>query len=435
MANDVETGVAEPNEAVDASTQASDGAFSIRDAARGAPHGRIDRFMVLGRLGEGGMGTVFLGQDLQLDRKVAIKLLHGGASQVSHARLVREAQAMAKLSHPNVVAVYDVGRHNGQVWIAMEYVPGETLGAWVRAKERGQREILANWIAAGHGLAAIHAAGLIHRDIKPSNIMIGRHGAVYMVDWGLARPYLDPSASTSALREALTAASEPDWLRDMAPLGGGTPAFIAPEQARDEPPTPASDIFALGAVLYFILTGQGPFHDDSPERALERARACDYPLPSQLRSDISPALEAIVLRAMSADPRRRHADAEELGAALTRYLRDGGWDFTELTVPAGTYVLRQGEAADAAYIIVDGRCEVSREENGQTRVLRIMEAGEVFGETAILAGSPRTASVKALSDLTLYAIRGEVFTREVGNWNPLVAQFVKTLALRAGEEG
>ena len=103
--------------------------------------------------------------------------------------------------------------------------------------------------------------------------------------------------------------------------------------------------------------------------------------------------------------------------------------------PGVEALLRQGEAADAAYIIVDGRCEVSREENGQTRVLRIMEAGEVFGETAILAGSPRTASVKALSDLTLYAIRGEVFTREVGNWNPLVAQFVKTLALRAGEEG
>src|SRR5690606_38066242 len=130
----------------------------------------------------------------------------------------------------------------------------------------------------------------------------------------------------------------------------------------------------------------------SRDEALRRARACDFERPSALRDDIPPALEAIVLRAMAERPEDRFATVEALAVALTRYLRGGGWEFETVEIPAGRVVVRQGELADAAYIIVEGRCEVTREDQGQTRVLRIMEAGEVFGETAILAGSPRTAT-------------------------------------------
>jgi eukaryotic-like serine/threonine-protein kinase len=137
---------------------------------------------------------------------------------------------------------------------------------------------------------------------------------------------------------------------------------------------------------------------------------------------------------MAPKPHDRFATVEALSEALTRYLRGGGWEFQSVTVQAGGIVVRQGDAADAAYIIIEGRCEVTREEHGISRFVRVMEAGEVFGETAILARSPRTATVRALTDVTLYSITGEVFEREVGRWNPWVAQFVQTLARRLAED-
>ena len=147
---------------------------------------RIGRYEILDRLGAGGMGTVFLAHDPELDRKVAIKLLHGGASQVSHARLVREAQAMAKLSHPNVAAVFDVGWFGKQVFMAMEYLAGGTLKQWL-AKPRSVDEVLPVFIAAGRGLAAAHAIGLVHRDFKPANVLLSSELVPKVTDFGLVR--------------------------------------------------------------------------------------------------------------------------------------------------------------------------------------------------------------------------------------------------------
>ena len=155
---------------------------------------RVGRYVVLRQLGEGGMGVVFAAYDEELDRKVAVKLLReaGPISVERKTRILREAQAMARVSHPNVVSVYEVGEVGGQVFIAMEFVDGSTLNDWQRGK-RSWEDVLAMYVAAGQGLAAAHRAGLIHRDFKPDNILIARDGRVRVLDFGLARSAADVS--------------------------------------------------------------------------------------------------------------------------------------------------------------------------------------------------------------------------------------------------
>jgi serine/threonine protein kinase len=174
----------------DTLTASGDGPTSRAEPiGRGASFGR---YTVLSRLGAGGMGVVFAAYDPELDRKVALKLLHpqvgaAAASTMGRARLVREAQAMARLSHPNVVAIYDVGTLDDRVWLAMEYVDGRTLGAWLKEQPRRWPEVLQVMLAVGRGLVAAHAAGLVHRDLKPDNIMVDREGRARVMDFGLAR--------------------------------------------------------------------------------------------------------------------------------------------------------------------------------------------------------------------------------------------------------
>ena len=169
-------------------------ATNLRPGRRGEPAmpTQIGRYKVLKPLGSGGMGVVYAAYDMDLDRKVAIKLLHGdlaaaGGETVGHSRLLREAQAMAKISHPNVLQVFEAGTHEGQVFLALELVEGSTLEAWLSAEKRDWRSILATFLQAGRGLQAAHEVGLIHRDFKPENVLIDRSGRVRVMDFGLAR--------------------------------------------------------------------------------------------------------------------------------------------------------------------------------------------------------------------------------------------------------
>lgn len=420
-------------------------ALTIEQLLRSTIPGNEQRLELRRQIGRGGMGSVWLAVDRTLRRPVALKQLDDAYStkMALVANFLREARVTAQIDHPNLVPIYEVGVRDGhRIYYTMKLIEGEDLAVRVRSKpleERSQTELLDQIDAVVRicgAVAAAHDFGYAHCDIKPHNIMLGRYGAAYLMDWGLVQPLGRKTVvRSSAYAEAQeVSGAEPRWLTEAEMFAGGTPAFMAPEQAREAPISAATDVFALGAVLYFILTGRGPFTNRSREEALARARACDFERPSALRNDIPPALEAIVLKAMAEKPEHRFSTVEALAVALTRYLRGGGWQFEAIEVPAGQVVVRQGEMADAAYIIVEGRCEVTREDQGESRVLRVMEAGEVFGETAILAGSPRTATVRALTDVTLYSITGEVFEREVGRWNPWVAQFVQTLARRLGEE-
>jgi tetratricopeptide (TPR) repeat protein/predicted Ser/Thr protein kinase len=295
-----------------------------RDAA-GAPIGddpsplprgtTVGRYVVLDRLGQGGMGVVYAAYDSELDRKVALKLLRPDvlASATWQARLSREAQAMARVAHPNVVAVYDVGRVGDRVCIAMEVVDGVTLSSWAREQRRSTNEILEVFFQAGCGLAAAHAAGLVHRDFKPDNALVGRDGRVRVVDFGLAR-----------------AEDAPAWVGGSAPLSGaltasltrtgtllGTPAYMAPEQLAGEQADARSDQFAFCVALYEALYGERPFAaQDAGELAASIAAGRVRRPP---RGSRVPAwLREVLLRGLAADPQARFVSMDALLAALAR---------------------------------------------------------------------------------------------------------------------
>jgi tetratricopeptide (TPR) repeat protein len=233
------------------------GASSDGSAARGRsspvePGAVVGRFVVLQRLGAGGMGVVFAAYDPELDRKVALKLLlPGTGGAAGRTRLLREAQALAKLSHPNVVAIHDVGTVGEQVWLAMELVQGHTLGQWLETPRRWHA-VLEVLRSAGEGLDAAHAVGLLHRDFKPDNVMVGDDGRVRVMDFGLAR--MDAEAQSSGEPElALT--------NSVTCVGAvvGTPRYMAPEQFGGKELAAATDQFAFCVTLWEALYGQHPF--------------------------------------------------------------------------------------------------------------------------------------------------------------------------------
>ncbi|MCY1008648.1 serine/threonine-protein kinase [Nannocystis pusilla] len=266
---------------------------------------QLGRYRLLGRLGQGGMSVVFRAQDPQLRREVAVKLLHSPRGQPDPeqlARLRREAQALGRLSHPNVVQVFEIGEADGQSFVVMELVRGATLREWLQARPRTLAEVVAMVSQAGRGLAAAHAAGIIHRDLKPENVLVGEDGRARVVDFGLARA--NPGAadtSTGSLDAPLT--------KSGTVLG--TPAFMAPEQLRDPGRADArSDQFSFCVMAYEALLGERPFEDLAAVAAGRlRPPPPGTPVPAQLR-------EAL-LRGLRTDPAERWPTMDALLAALT----------------------------------------------------------------------------------------------------------------------
>lgn len=260
----------------------------------------IGRYRLGERLGAGGMGIVFAAQDTSLDRPVALKLLRPGYEMDAAAeRLQREARAMARLSHPNVVTVFDVGTHDGAVFVAMEKVEGGTLRDWLR-EPRPTADIIDVLDQAAGGLGAAHGAGLVHRDFKPENVMVGTDGRVRVLDFGLAKP------------------SDPGNTQDLLTQTGtmlGTPRYMAPELFRGEDADARSDQFALGVVFYEALYGVHPYQPED-ERPLPRAVLAGKLRDTPVRIDIPPAVRAAVLRAVAHDPEQRFESLETLSTAL-----------------------------------------------------------------------------------------------------------------------
>jgi tetratricopeptide (TPR) repeat protein len=309
----------------DTLTASGDGPTSRAEPiGRGASFGR---YTVLSRLGAGGMGVVFAAYDPELDRKVALKLLHpqvgaAAASTMGRARLVREAQAMARLSHPNVVAIYDVGTLDDRVWLAMEYVDGRTLGAWLKEQPRRWPEVLQVMLAVGRGLVAAHAAGLVHRDLKPDNIMVDREGRARVMDFGLARSA--ESRASDAPIDALIAATTRSALSVKVTQYGavtGTPMYMAPEQWRGEEADARVDQFAFCVTLWESLHGARPFAGES---LIELATAVHAgALQATPRVGVPAWLRRALVRGLSVDPERRFTSMEALLTALERGLLRG----------------------------------------------------------------------------------------------------------------
>jgi eukaryotic-like serine/threonine-protein kinase len=288
---------------------------------------KIDRFLVVEKLGEGGMGVVLAAYDPMLDRKVALKLLRPKArSSVSldeaSARMLREAQAMARLSHPNVITVYEVGTVGDQVFIAMEFVPGATLTRWLAQAPRTEREIVAAFAAAGRGLAAAHAAGLIHRDFKPDNAIVGADHRLRVLDFGLARAAVvgDGDGAAAVPDGAVSPTSSASELRTPLTVAGavmGTPAYMAPEQHRGQEVDARADQFNFCVALYEALYKQRPF----PGKTLaELAAAVTTGRPREPPADstVPGWLRKVIARGLASDPAARYPSMTALVDELER---------------------------------------------------------------------------------------------------------------------
>ncbi|MDC0666471.1 serine/threonine-protein kinase [Nannocystis radixulma] len=271
------------------------------NAGQGGPPGeapaRIGRYALAGPIGRGGMGVVYLARDEVLGRRVAVKLLDSGAAPATQqARLLQEAQALARLAHPNVVTVHEAGEHAGRIFLAMEFVPGDTLRAWQRERVRDRAELLAVAVQAGHGLAAAHDAGLVHRDVKPDNIMVGADGRVRVMDFGLAR-----LAHTRAGDDELASPPSPGPLTQVGAVIG-TPGYMAPEQRRGAIVDVSGDIYSFCVVLYELLAGERP-GGEAPQAVL-------------VRRGVPAWLAAVVARGLLDDPAARWPTMHALLVAL-----------------------------------------------------------------------------------------------------------------------
>lgn len=280
----------------------------------------VDRYVVLYELGSGGMGIVYAAYDPQLDRKVALKLLHANSrSDRARTRLLREAKAIARISHPNVVTVHDVGTYEGRVFVAMEYVEGLTLRRWLQESRRPWPEILAVLQRAGDGLAAAHEGDLIHRDFKPDNVLIEDTGRAVVLDFGLARRTSSqediPRVSTddgTSLRAS--ASSEPDLTRTGAKLG--TPAYMAPEQHLSSPTDARTDQFSFCVVAWESLYGARPFAGSTSREARYSVLKGEILEPRE--TDVPMAVRRVLERGLSLDPDLRFPEMTVLLAALAR---------------------------------------------------------------------------------------------------------------------
>jgi eukaryotic-like serine/threonine-protein kinase len=283
---------------------------------------RVDRFVLLERLGQGGMGVVYSAYDPKLDRRVALKLLlaRAGHDARGHARLVREARALARLSHPNVVPVHDVGVIEDKVFLVMEHVAGQTLRSWVTGAPRSWREVLGAYLQAGRGLDAAHAVGIVHRDFKPDNALMGDDGRVRVVDFGLARDRPDEDMRRQEDGPGAGLPHAPERLGESAaaaPMQSGTPGYMAPEQFAGAMVGPAADQFSFCVALYEGLYGQKPFEGASVAQLADSVRAGRLREPPR-ESRVPAWVHAALCRGLAPDAGERHGSMSALLAELSR---------------------------------------------------------------------------------------------------------------------
>jgi tetratricopeptide (TPR) repeat protein len=403
----------DPGEKVD--TFGSQETVTMASLTKGMEFGR---YRIAHRIGSGGMGTVYSAFDPTLDRTVALKVLHEKVEDAdAEQRLLREAQAMARLSHPNVVTVHDAGMKDGRPYVAMEFVDGDDLRTWLRRKKRDWREIIDTFVAAGDGLVAAHAAGLIHRDFKPGNVMVGNDGRVRVTDFGLARA---AEAGDWDAREAATRplAMPVDDAESSSPLETpltqagmvlGTPAYMAPEQALEGRADHRSDQYAFCVSLYVALFGKHPLGEFSnlPE-FITQLETTDVSSPA-VGHEVPARVVAAIMRGLSRSPEDRFPD---MGALLDT-LRFDPAQRRKRWLLAGA-----GVAAAAALIGIFGYTAYRRQlcGGGESRVAAVWnpdrrtEIEEHF--ISVAEGFGREAAAAVASRLDDYGNRWATIHRE-----------------------
>jgi tetratricopeptide (TPR) repeat protein/tRNA A-37 threonylcarbamoyl transferase component Bud32 len=309
----------------------------------------VGRYVVIDHLGSGAMGSVFAAYDPELGRRVALKILHErSADESSRLRMLREAQAMARLQHPNVVVVFDVGAYDGRIWLAMELVEGQTLGAWLRAAERDWAAVVEVLVAAAQGLAAAHSAGLIHRDVKPENIMIS-DGRVRVADFGLARAGADMAEETGI--DTVTRTGVNSLLdSDLTGVGAlvGTPRYMSPEGFLGEPVDARGDQYGWAVTAWEALYGAPPVEAETLDELRRKVITGQRRPPTGRR--VPKWLRRIVERCLEVLPDARFPSMSAVVAAIEVQRRRRRWLF-------GAYGAAGVAALVAAGLAVAGLAE------------------------------------------------------------------------------
>ncbi|MHC4859498.1 MAG: protein kinase domain-containing protein, partial [Planctomycetota bacterium] len=390
-------------------------------------------------IAEGGTGFVHQVFDRLMERRVALKILKPELVDTEDGvdLFLQEPRVAARLPHPHIVPIYEVGRHQVHgCFFTMELVQGEQLEELIRDPAEGEwgpaqaLPLLDVFQKACDALAFAHSRGVVHADLKPENIRIGGFGQVYLMDWGLARVVdhqmwaLDPISATE----------EPDLLSSPAVVPGvsGTPAYMAPEMMRGEPPGRRTDIFALGVTLYRIVTGERPFPGRNISELLSALRRGEIVPPRAARHGawIPPELERIVLKALAQDPAERYSDASALAADLRGLTRFGA-HFPAVEFSTGDRITRAGETPDATYVIVKGRCGVYGVANRAEVLLDELGPGQVIGEEAILAdGGASLTTTVALEPTSASRLTRGAMDIDISTMAPWIGTVLKALGER-----
>lgn len=363
--------------------------------------------------------------DHLLERRTALKELWNEGDAHATAQFVEEARIMGGLDHPNILPIYDlqVDEGGGPPRLLMKLVEGRTLSDLLHESTTPPagmqlERLLGVVVKVCDAVSFAHSRGVIHRDLHPRNVMVGSHGQVYLMDWGLA------------IRR-----DEPRPQRKSAPVlafGSGTPAYMAPEQAwgRDDEIDERTDVFGIGALLYELITLRPPFAGNELGDVLEAARRCVVAAPDVVAAENAPParLCEIVMHALAADRSDRHQTVDTLRDDLESFLRSGGW-FVARRFPRGTVMLREGDEGGNAYIVSQGTCEVYRSVGDRTESLRVVGPGGVVGEVGLITGARRVASVRAVTDVTALVVTPAALEQELGRASWMRA-FVEAAVVR-----
>lgn len=387
---------------------------------------RFARYDILGELGKGAMGVVYKAFDPVIERTVALKTINKRFVDdrgEALARLRREAQSAGRLSHPNIVAIYDYGETEDVAFIAMEYVDGKTLADLLRDGPPDLPEttsIMAQILAA---LDYSHDKGVVHRDIKPANVMLLDSGMVKITDFGIARI------------EASTMTQSGTFL--------GTPAYMSPEQVMGKPADARSDIFSAGVVMYEMLAGNRPFDGAGATLVYQILNATPTKV-SQANSNMPLAVNAVVEKATAKKPDDRYQTAKEFAHAITglggkavrpqpkpeQTTQKKPW-YERTVFEAGQEIFREGEEGDGCYVIESGTVEVVKtDEHGKDVVLATVGRGQVIGEMALIDNQRRMATVRAKEDTVLLQIPRGAFQTRLERLDPVTKRLLDTLSQR-----
>jgi len=316
---------------------------------------RLGPYEILSPLGAGGMGEVYRARDPRLERDVAIKVLpeHFAADADSLARFQSEAKAVAALSHPNIVAIFDTGQHGDQLYVVTELLEGETMRSRLRQGPFGMRKAAEHAARVAQGLAAAHDKGIVHRDVKPENLFLLNDGRIKILDFGLARQ--DPLLAGAGDHSSSPTAARPTNPGAMI----GTVGYLSPEQARGDVADPRSDIFSLGAVLHEMLTGQRAFKGTSPAELLSSVLRDEPPFPSESDSRVPRALDLIVHHCLEKNPDERFQSSRDLAFHLDSLGGTSGSQ-RDVALPEARRWQRRVPAGLAALALLAGTFETGR---------------------------------------------------------------------------